>query len=113
LQQIIVTVEGDTDRVEVDLFWAGGFSSRHTLKRPVQTYAQLSNYKELVLRIDTLRASKKTLVEIADILNNEGSSPPKRSQKFTPVGLCRFLLNRGIPYPNSGTWQFRTVTGGA
>jgi len=96
LQQIIVTVEGDTDRVEVDLLWAGGFSSRHTLKRPVQTYAQLSNYKELVLRIDTLRTSKMTLAEIAGILNTEGFSPPKRSKKFTQGILCRFLLDRGI-----------------
>jgi len=100
LQKIIVTVEGDTDRVEVDLFWAGGFGSRHTLKRPVQTYAQLSNYKELVLRIETLRAAKKTLPEIAAILNREGFSPPKRSPKFTSAILCRFLLDRGIRTQN-------------
>jgi DNA invertase Pin-like site-specific DNA recombinase len=46
LEQVTVTVEGNTDRVDVELRWAGGFVSRHTLKRPVQTYRQLSNYDE-------------------------------------------------------------------
>ena len=52
LEQVTVTVEGDTDRVDVELRWAGGFVSRHSLTRPVQTYEQLSNYDELVARIN-------------------------------------------------------------
>ena len=45
LEQVTVTVEGNSDRVDVELRWAGGFVSRHTLSRPVQTYEQLSNYE--------------------------------------------------------------------
>ena len=52
LEQVTVTVEGNTDRVDVELRWAGGFVSRHTLNRPVQTYEQLANYEDLVARID-------------------------------------------------------------
>ena len=44
LEQVTVTVEGNSDRVDVELRWAGGFVSRHTLSRPVQTYEQLSSY---------------------------------------------------------------------
>ena len=53
LEQVTVTVEGNTDRVDVELRWAGGFVSRHTLSRPVQTYEQLSNYDELIRRART------------------------------------------------------------
>ena len=96
LEQVTVTVEGNTDRVDVELRWAGGFVSRHTLSRPVQTYEQLSNYDELVARIDALRAERKTLSEIAATLNAEGFHPPKRSPRFTKGILSRFLRERGV-----------------
>lgn len=94
LEQVTVTVEGDTDRVEVELRWAGGFVSRHSLTRPVQTYKQLSNYDELVARIEALCADRKTRSEIAAILNSEGFHPPKRSTKFTKGILCNLLRER-------------------
>ena len=106
LEQVTVTIEGQTDRVEVELRWAGGFVSRHTLVRPVQTYEQLSNYEELVQRINTLRAARMTLAKIAATLNTEGFHPPKRSSHFTPGILTRFLRERGIrtgPLPRSVT----------
>jgi len=96
LEQVTVTVEGNTDRVDVELRWAGGFVSRHTLYRPVQTYERLSNYDELVQRIDTLRATRKTLSQIAATLNNEGFRPPKRTRHFTQAILSRFLRERGV-----------------
>ena len=106
LEQIIVTVEGDTDRVEIELRWAGGFVSRHSLIRPVQTYEQLSNYDELVARIEQLRDERKTLSEIASTLNAEGFHPPKRASYFTKGMMSRFLRERGIrigPLPRSVT----------
>ena len=106
LEQVTVTVEGNTDRVDVELRWAGGFVSRHTLSRPVQTYEQLSNYDELVARIDALRAERKTLSEIAATLNAEGFHPPKRSPRFTTGILSCFLRERGVrtgPLPRSVT----------
>jgi DNA invertase Pin-like site-specific DNA recombinase len=96
LEQVIVTVEGNTDRVDLELRWAGGFVSRHALSRPVQTYEQLSNYDELVARVDGLRTRRKTLSEIAASLNAEGFHPPKRSPRFTPGILSRFLRERGV-----------------
>jgi DNA invertase Pin-like site-specific DNA recombinase len=108
LEQVTVTVEGNTDRVDVELRWAGGFVSRHTLSRPVQTYEQLSNYDELVARIDALRGQHKTLSEIADMLNAEGFHPPKRSRQFTKGILSHFLRERGVrigPLPRSVTDQ--------
>jgi len=106
LEQVTVTVEGNTDRVDVELRWAGGFVSCHTLYRPVQTYKQLSNYDELVSRINGLRAVRKTLSQIATTLNSEGFHPPKRSRRFTQAILSRFLRERGIrtgPLPRGVT----------
>jgi DNA invertase Pin-like site-specific DNA recombinase len=106
LEQVAVTVEDNTDRVDVELRWAGGFVSRHTLSRPVQTYEQLSNYDELVARIDTLRTEHKTLSEIAATLNAEGFHPPKRSPRFTQGILSCFLRDCGVrsgPLPRSVT----------
>jgi DNA invertase Pin-like site-specific DNA recombinase len=96
LEQVTVTVEGHTDRVEMELLWAGGFISRHTLYRPVQTYEQLSTYDELVARIDALRAEHKTLSEIAATLKAEGFRPPKRSLRFTKGIVSHFLRERGV-----------------
>jgi hypothetical protein len=96
LEQVTVTVEGNTDRIEAELRWAGGFVSRHTLHRPVQTYEQLWNYKELVTRIDALRAKRKTLSEIAATLNAEGFHPPKRALRFTKAILGCFLRDRSV-----------------
>lgn len=96
LEQVTVTVEGNTDRVEVELRWAGGFTSRHTLTRPVQTYQQLSNYDELVARIESLRAERKTLAQIAAVLNTEGFHPPKRASRFTQGILSRFLREQSV-----------------
>jgi hypothetical protein len=74
----------------------GVFLSRHTLSRPVQTYEQLSNYGELVARVDALRADRKTLSEIAATLNAEGFHPPKRSPYFTKGIVCCLLRERGV-----------------
>lgn len=94
LEQVTVTVEGATDRVDAELRWAGGFVSRHALTRPVQTYEQLSNYHELVARIDTLRVHRKTLSQIAVTLNAEGFHPPKRASRFTKGMVSGFLRER-------------------
>ncbi len=96
LEQVTVTVEANTDRVDVEVQWAGGFISRGVLSRPVQTYEQLSNYDELVARIDALRAEGKRLSEIAATLNAEGFHPPKRTRHFTQAIVSRFLRERGV-----------------
>jgi DNA invertase Pin-like site-specific DNA recombinase len=96
VEQVVVTVEGESDRADVELRWAGGFVSRHRLSRPVQTYAQLSNYDELVARVETLRAQRKTLAQIAATLNAEGFRPPKRARRFTKGIVCSFLRERRV-----------------
>jgi hypothetical protein len=96
LEQVQVNVEGNSERVEVELRWAGGFVSRHAMRRPVTAYEQLSNYHELLTRIESLLAEHKSLGAIAQQLHEDGFRPPKRSSKFTAGILTRFLRERGI-----------------
>jgi DNA-binding transcriptional MerR regulator len=96
LEQVKVNIEGNSERVDVELRWSGGFVSRHTLRRPVQTYEQLSYYDELLSRIHSMLAENKSLGTIAKQLNDEGFTPPKRSSKFSAGILTRFLRERGI-----------------
>ncbi len=108
LEKVVINIEGDTDRVDLELHWAGGFQSCHTLHRPVQTYQQLSRYDELVQRLDTLHAQGKTLSEMAATLNAEGFHPPKRASQFNKAILSRFFRERGTrlgPLPRSVTDQ--------
>jgi DNA invertase Pin-like site-specific DNA recombinase len=96
LEEVRVTIEGESERVDVELRWAGGFVSRHALRRPVRTYEQLSNYDDLMARIKSRLAEGKTLAAIAARLNAEGFQPPKRSPKFSAGILTQFLRERGI-----------------
>ena len=107
-EQVVVQVEENSERVEVELHWCGGFVSRHTLIRPVQTYEQLSYYEDLLQRIKSLLEANRTLGAIAEQLNEDGFRPPKRSSRFTAGTLTRFLRDRGIrtgPLPKSVTRQ--------
>ncbi len=96
LERVRINIEGDTERVDVELRWAGGFVSHHTLRRPVQTYEQLSYFEELLSLIKSLLAEDRSLSAIAERLNNEGFRPPKRSSNFSAGILPRFLRERGI-----------------
>jgi DNA invertase Pin-like site-specific DNA recombinase len=97
VDHIRVTVQGETERVDVVLCWAGGFETRHELVRPVGRYEQLSFYDELLQRIETLRQEKSSLAEVALVLNQEGFHPPKRTQTFTAGMLSRLLRDRRAP----------------
>ncbi|TWT97417.1 recombinase family protein [Neorhodopirellula pilleata] len=106
IDEVVVNVEGDSERVDVDIHWKGGFGSHHAMRRPVQTYEQLSYYDELLSRIKALLDEGKTLGSIAKLLNAEGYQPPKRSSLFSAGILARFLRDRGIrtgPLPKSVT----------
>jgi hypothetical protein len=96
IDHVVVNVEGDSERVDVDIVWRGEFESHHAMRRPVRTYEQLSYYDELLSRITALLDDGKSLGSIAECLNSEGYLPPKRASRFTSGMLTRFLRERGI-----------------
>ena len=99
VQEVVVTVRGESEWVDVTIRWAGGSSSAHELVRPVQRYQQMADYERLMNRIDELRKAGRTLAEVADQLNREGFHPPKRSATFTGCILAGLLAKRGRSGP--------------
>jgi len=94
IEQIEVTVEGQSERVQVAITWSGGFVSRHELVRTVQRYEQLSDYPRLCARVEQLQAAGKSFAEVARCLNAEGFRPPKRAQRFTGGMVAGFLARK-------------------
>jgi DNA invertase Pin-like site-specific DNA recombinase len=99
VQEVVVTVRGESEWVDVTIHWAGGFSSDHELVRPVRRYQQMAGFEGLLNRIDELRAARRTLTEVAEQLNREGFHPPKRSATFTSGILAGLLATRGRTSP--------------
>jgi hypothetical protein len=91
VEQVTVDVQGASEQVEVTVQWAGGWTSAHCIRRPVARYAQLSTYTALVQRIDVLRQAGQSAAQIAERLNHEGFSPPKRAARFSVPMITRFL----------------------
>jgi len=99
VEEVIVTVRGESEWVDVTIRWAGGSSSSHELVRPVQRYQQMADYERMLNRIDELRNAGRTLAEIATQLTGEGFHPPKRSATFTSGILAGLLAKRGRKGP--------------
>jgi DNA invertase Pin-like site-specific DNA recombinase len=103
VEEVIVAVQGDSERVDVTIRWVGGECSRYELVRPVARYEQMAEYGRLLKRIDELREEGWTRAEIAAQLNEEGFRPPKRCATFN-VGMVTRLLAKGVrsgPRPRS------------
>jgi hypothetical protein len=93
LERVVVTVSPDSPHTDLDLHWAGGFTSHHALVRPVARYDQLDNHKQLRTRILELHQQMRTSAQIADQLNCEGFRPPKRRETYN-AQMVRTLLSR-------------------
>ena len=95
IDRVTVTVQGDSERVDVTIHWAGGFESQHELTRPVARYDQLTDYHRLVARILELNEEGHTSGQIAAVLNQEGFRPPKRRSTYNKA-MVRQLLSRNF-----------------
>lgn len=91
LERVVVTVEKDSEHVDVEVRFRGGFIGRFSHRRPVQTYDQVSNYRALVGRVEQLQQEGRTLAQIADALNAEGFRPVKRAAKFKAGMICKLM----------------------
>jgi DNA invertase Pin-like site-specific DNA recombinase len=83
IERVDVDVSQADQQVDVAIQWAGGFESRHQLRRSVNTYKRLDNAENLLARIGELRRAGWRSPRIAEQLNSEGFERPKRSGPFT------------------------------
>jgi hypothetical protein len=95
VEKVVVHVNNDSEYVDVTIQWQGGFTSQHEVVRPVRVYEQLRDFDKLMDRIAALRHEGCIAAVIADRLNQEGFTPPKRCGVFYPE-LVHRLLRRGL-----------------
>lgn len=98
IDDIVVEVADNTERLSVTVHWAGGFVSQHETRRRVQSFDQLDASEELAKRIQRLYNEGYPLSELAKQLNHEGYRPAK-GERFTQTSmgaLCRTLRRKGI-----------------
>jgi hypothetical protein len=99
VKEVVATVRGESEWVDVTIHWAGGSSTGHELVRPLQHYQQMADYERLMSHVNELRKGGRTLAEVAKKLNREGFHPPKRSPTFTSAILAGLLAKRSRSGP--------------
>jgi hypothetical protein len=111
VERVIVTVQGESEIVDVSVEWVGGYASQHQLVRPVARYEQLHNYRELLARAVQLRDDGRTASEIAMQLNREGWRPPKRRTTFNSPMVRAILSRRASPCPRPHAKEAKDLLG--
>ena len=96
VEQVRITVTGTSEKVEVEVVWAGGHRTTGQVTRPVACLTQLSYYPQLATRARELADRGCTTAQIAGRLNAEGFRPPKRILAFTPNAVGDLLQALGI-----------------
>jgi DNA invertase Pin-like site-specific DNA recombinase len=96
VEQVRAEVHGTSEKVDVQVVWAGGHTTTGQISRPVACLAQLSYYPQLAERARELAGAGLALAQIADHLNAEGFRPPKRCPAFTASAVSDLLRAVGI-----------------
>jgi DNA invertase Pin-like site-specific DNA recombinase len=101
VEQVRAEVLGTSEKVNVQVIWAGGHRTTAQIRRPVACLAQLSYYPQLAERARELAGAGLALAQIADHLNAEGFRPPKRCPAFTPNAVSDLLRAVGVQRPHN------------
>jgi DNA invertase Pin-like site-specific DNA recombinase len=99
VERVVVAIQGETEWVDVTIHWAGGFVSRHEVRRPVSRVEQLRDHAELMRRVAELHGAGRTSRQIAEALNREGFRPPKRRETYNKAMVQVLLARRGRSGP--------------
>jgi DNA invertase Pin-like site-specific DNA recombinase len=93
VERVVVRVQADSERAEVEIAWRGGMTSCHVIVRSVARYESLGDYPALLARISQLRGEGLTIKEVARQLNQEGYRTPRSRKGYTATSV-RKLLSR-------------------
>lgn len=96
IDHIYVTVDKESERVDVTIHWVGGLTQAHRLDRPVASYERMSDYPRLVARLRRLCEERLPPEAVAERLNAEGFKPPKRTDRFTGLMAWRLASRLGL-----------------
>src|SRR5829696_3080255 len=97
VEQVAITVAGTSERVAVQITWAGGHTTRGQTIRPVARLEQLSSYPQLVERVRQLAEQGHRAQAIANRLHAEGFRPAKGHQRIGISAITQLLHQLGCP----------------
>jgi DNA invertase Pin-like site-specific DNA recombinase len=97
VEQVIITVAGTSERVAVEIGWAGGRTTHAETVRPVARLDQLSSYPQLRERVRQLAEQGHRAKAIADRLHAEGFRPAKGRQRIGISAITQLLHQLGYP----------------
>jgi len=92
IERVEVSVIDGSERVEVAIHWAGGYQSRHDLRRRVASYRSLHDSERLLNRVVDLKQQGLSHPEVAQCLNAEGFRAPQGGD-FSPA-IISFLWQK-------------------
>jgi hypothetical protein len=97
VDQVTITVAGSSERVAVQITWAGGHTTRDQTIRPVARLDQLSSYPQLRERVRQLAEQGHRAQAIANRLHAEGFRPAKGRQRIGVSAITQLLHQLGCP----------------
>src|SRR6266508_3351314 len=103
VDQVTITVLGRSERVAVEIGWAGGHTTHAETVRPVARLAQLSSYPQLCDRVRQLAKQGHRAKAIANRLHAEGFRPAKGHQRIGVSAITQLLRDLGCPSPLTRT----------
>jgi len=95
--QVTITVLGTSERVAVEITWAGGRTTRGQVVRPVARLEQLSSYPQLLQRVRQLAEQGHRAQAIAKRLHAEGFRPAKGRERVGVSAITQLLHQLGCP----------------
>lgn len=98
LERVIVNVEGQSERLSVQLEWVGGSRTQAVLVRPVARLTQLSYYPVLVEQLGAWIKVGWRAVQVADAWNQAGLKPPKCNTLWTGAQVHAFAARLGFEF---------------
>lgn len=96
VERVVVTVQGESEKVDLEIHWIGGHRTHTQRIRPVARLDQLSYYPELLARIAALHHQGLSRATMAQQLNAEGWRPAKRRETFTADMVTSLLARQGL-----------------
>jgi hypothetical protein len=97
VDQVTITVAGTSERVAVEITWAGGHTTGGQTIRPVARLEQLSSYPQLRERVHQLAEQGHRAQAIANRLHAEGFRPAKGRQRIGISAITQLLHQLGYP----------------
>ncbi|MEW6734711.1 MAG: recombinase family protein [Acidobacteriota bacterium] len=96
VEKIEVEIIGNSEQVQVIIYWKGSRKSEHKIIRPVSSWEKMSQYDKLRDHLKQLVKEGLTSRQIAEQLNKEGWKPPKRRVRFGDQGVRELLVKMGV-----------------